>query len=209
MCFGGVRIELLGVRFRDSGPPDVALGETVVLRFHIPEHEPLVTAHAIVVRRDDHEGHCYVGFRFSNRSQLEDQLSVRLYGLFNRRRAFRVEPGASPETMGAVALESEDTDLCVRGQLVDLSVAGVGVRVPLECERVFARGDAVTVTLWLPNYEERIRVPGNIHQRRVVSVAAAHYGIEFKFEHSPETEKQQGAIVAYVLQRQRAARRMR
>jgi hypothetical protein len=204
--FGGVRVELLGVEFGSRTPPVLQLGQEVVLSFSFTGVSQPVRARAVVVSRTDHGENRYYGFRFTNQAQFESQLSTRLYGLFNRRRAYRVQPQTASDSAVHVAIEPQKGRLCVRGQAADLSVTGVGVRAPLKTEAALARTDHVTVTLSLPESTETLRLAGVIRHRRVVSVTTAHYGIEFDFERSPEAEKQQGMILAYVMQRQRAMR---
>ena len=200
-----VSVEGMGVSFvsvRFSMPVGLALqvGGDVELVFTSSLLKNPVVISARVVNRADREGSCRYGFQFTDRQQLEKQLSPVLFKLFNRRASYRVAPAHdSPVT---VTVEGGPRGMRAQTRVVDISTTGVGVCAPLEVESALADTDRVTVFMSLPNYEHPLVFAGIIRNRRLTA-AEILYGIEFDLERSENPRRQQDAVIEYVMKRQR------
>ena len=198
----------LGLRFSLDIPlpgcPDITVGEEVELSFASDRFKRPLAVSARVVHRLDEESSRRYGLQFSDRQQLEDELATELFRLFNRRKTYRVEP--DPDVPIEVTLEHCQAGVQVQAQVKDISVGGLGVRVPADVKATLGTSDRVKVAISLPGHQDPVILIGNICHRREAG-EEIHYGIEFDLEQSEDPKRQQNAITDYVMKRQRAALR--
>ena len=196
---GGVMVQLAL-----AGCPDLAMGEEVELSFVADRFKrPLAVSARVVHRRDEGSSRRY-GLQFTDRQQLENQVATELFRLFNRRKTYRVEP--DPDVPIEVTLEQRHAGVQVHAQVKDISVGGLGVRVPADVLAALGTSDRVKVAISLPGRQDPVVLIGNICHRRVAG-EEIHYGIEFDLEQSEDPKRQQNAITDYVMKRQRATLR--
>ncbi len=198
----------LGLRFSLDIPlpgcPDFTVGEDVELSFAADRFKrPLAVSARVVHRLDEGSSRRY-GLQFTDRQQLENQVATELFRLFNRRKTYRVEP--DPDVPIEVTLEQRHAGVQVHAQVKDISVGGLGVRVPADVMAALGTSDRVKVAISLPGRQDPVILIGNIRHRRVAG-EEIHYGIEFDLEQSEDPKRQQNAITDYVMKRQRATLR--
>lgn len=191
---GGVMVQLAL-----AGCPDLAMGEEVELSFTLDQlQEPLVIPARVAHRTETESSRAY-GFRFTNRERLESQLPGKLFRLFNRRASYRVHP--DPDTPIAVTLEGVADGMRVQGQLVDISVTGVGVHATVEPESALPPTSRIKLCFSLPNGADSLHIDAII--RRQLASKETRYGIEFILE-TTKTFQQQQTILDYVMERREA-----
>lgn len=196
----------IGVRFASPGAqgvqsPVIAVGEEVGLSLMLPPHQRPLQSNAKVVSRTEGESHRRYGFQFTDRDQFQAQLSPALYGLFNRREAYRVRP--DPQNPIEVGLEGLGGDVRFRAQLLDISVKGMAVAVPMEAEAALAGSDRIRVSASLPDVAGTLSWVAVIRDRMLVR-DRIHYGVEFELEQAAASPGQRDAVMAFVMKRQQA-----
>lgn len=142
---GGVPIHIVGANGREaegtlidcsaSGasvalpyeePPPVAVGVEVSLEFGVPGRDEPIAVDAIVQHVCIGDVYLRYGFRF-DAQRLEDPLDPSEWELFNRRRSQRIHLGG--ESTVEVAIAPEEGEPVAHGQLYDISLHGIGLRV--------------------------------------------------------------------------------
>jgi len=203
VSFEGAVVRFLALRFHDvPRSPSLAVGEDAELIFTFRELGQPIVVSARVVRRTDDEGSRHYGFQFTDHEQLKSQLSPQLYRFFNRRGAVRVKPAADGPV--AATLEGGSEARQVHADLVDISITGVGLRVPVVVESSLAGTDRIRISISLPDWPSPVNFEGIIRSRHVAGVDTVQYGIEFDLERSDDGQRQQEDINRYVMERQRA-----
>lgn len=197
----GMAIRFLSLGFALPGASPLLVGDEVELRLALPQLEKPLAAPARVIHRADQEDSRRYGFRFTDRQQLESQLSPALYRFLNRRAAYRVKP--APDSPIEVTLTGTPGGSRARARLLDISAGGMGLRVPLQAESALSATDRIKVSLSLPNCIARLNLGINIRNRRLVG-AEVYYGAEFDLGRTPEAQRQLDAVIAFVMERQRA-----
>ncbi|MEE8169227.1 MAG: PilZ domain-containing protein [Phycisphaerae bacterium] len=178
-------------------PPILAVGRQVELSFKFHDGINVVTAAATVTRRGDGSSSRHYGFRFCDHQQLESQLSARLYSFFNRRGAYRVEPARGTPVHVNLIVDPDGSQ--IQAQIIDVSVTGIGFYLPAEAELELATSDRIVVSIPLPDSPQPLNLPCIIRSRQLAGPDLVHYGVEFDLEHSRDRERQQDAILDYVL----------
>jgi c-di-GMP-binding flagellar brake protein YcgR len=196
----GAGIRFLSLRF--AGPPCPAhgIGDEVQLRFTSKLLKQPLLVKARVAHRVEEDGCRRYGFQFTNRSELERQLAPELFRLFNRRSAYRVTPNERAPI--DVIMEDHQGGAPVHARAVDISASGLGVRAPIEAEGTFVSIDHIGMTISLPGRPQPVVLRGIIRNRRLAG-HEIRYGIEFDFERSRNTKREQHAVAEYVMIRQR------
>ena len=199
IVFGGAGFASLA--FSESGGPALAVGEKTEISFtSVRLNKPLVVS-ARVRHRADRDDFRHYGFQFIERQQLESRLSPELFRLFNRRASYRVKP--SPGSPVQVTLQGP-AGVQATGELVDISAAGMGLRVPLEVEATLTATTHIIVSFSLPDCPHPLSLEAIIRDRHLAGVEI-HYGIEFDLEQSKQAKRQEDAIMNFVMKRQREA----
>ncbi len=192
----------IGLRFSldNTGCPDLTVGEEVELTIASDRLKRPLAISARVVHRLDEESSREYGLQFTDRQQLEDQLATELFRLFNRRKTYRVEPDRNAPV--EATLEHGQAGVQVQAEVVDISVEGLGVRVPADAMATLGTTDRVKVAISLPGRQAPVILIGTIRFRQVKGEEIG-CGIEFDFEQSEDPKRQQNAITDYVMKRQR------
>ena len=197
----GAGLRVLSLGFPPSAGPVLGVGEETELTLTFAALKKELVVSARVTNRTDEEESRRYGFQFTNRQQLEEQLWPALYRFFNRRAAYRVEP--APDCPVEVTLERTSGGMRVQAPLLDISAGGMGLRVPAEAESAFAESDRIRVSTSLPGCREPLNLTAIIRNRRLAG-AEVHYGLEFDWPGTENRQRQQDAIIAFVMKRQRA-----
>ena len=186
-----------GVRFNQATPA-LEMGQQVVLTFTSGLIEDSVEASAIVVNRTELGASRRYGFRFTDYSQLESQLSQEIFRLFNRRGSHRVVPHADAPV--EVILEGIPDGGETRVNLIDVSASGMALRIPTAVESAMVETSHVKFSLLLPGRPAPLKIEGIIRNRRLDELGI-HYNVEFTLD-PDDAQHQQGVINDYVMKRQ-------
>jgi c-di-GMP-binding flagellar brake protein YcgR len=143
--------------------------------------------------------------RFTDREQIESQLSAELYRFFNRRNSFRVVP--PPDLRIRVAIAASEKGRQLEGRVLDISGGGMALRVPVEAEALLVGTDHIVVFLAIPDHPHRLTMRGVIRNRRVAGPETVQYGIMFDWSALKGTVPEREAIVDFVTKCQRHALR--
>ena len=196
----GAGLRLLSLSFPQSAGPVLGVGEETQLTLTFAGLERGVVFSARVTHRADGKNSRRYGFQFTDRGQLEEQVWPALYRFFNRRAIYRVEP--APSHPVEVTLERGADGTSVRVPLVDISAGGMGLRVPADAEAAFAESDRIRVSTRLPGGGEPLNLTAIIRSRRLAG-AEIHYGLEFDWQGTENRQRQEDAIIDFVMERQR------
>ncbi len=152
-----------------------------------------------MAHRTETESSRAYGFRFTNHQPLENQLPGKLFRVFNRRASYRVHP--DPDTPIAVTLEGVADGMRVQGQMVDISMTGVGVHAAVEPESALPPTSRIKLCFSLPNSPDPLHMHGIICSRRQLAANEVGYGIELILD---TTKTQHQTILDYVMERREA-----
>ncbi len=109
----------------------------------------------------------------------------------------RVCPAADSPV--SVILDAEACQRSTAAHMVDISETGIGVLISSETE---LRPGSVELSISLPGHLDALSVRGVIRNGDTVR-GQIHYGIEFEFEQSEESQRIRDAITGYVTERLR------
>ena len=163
---------------------------------------------AIILRLRTVKGRRVCQFRFADRFNLEETLGSELFSRFNRRRAFRVEPGAGEKIEIALAWGGT----VASGNLVDISMTGIGIGITVnsitvdldpESGETLTPLDPVTLSFQPPGCDTRLRVTGTVRNRNLKG-KKDRYGIDFQWDQSDESQQQAEAVRNYVMRQQQS-----
>lgn len=206
--FLDMSLDKIGVCSIDSSfdmpsPPALAIGEEVELALTFVDTPKSLVASAMVVGRTDKDHSTEYGFRFIDPQKVASQLSSELSRLFNQRGSYRVPPDLDAHV--EVTLEGGAESTRVEAELVDISTSGVGLRVAAHVEVGLVAAKRIKVCISFPDSREPLNLVGVIRNRHLVGASGAviQYGIQFDWEGTHNAERQQGAIVKYVMMQQR------
>ena len=188
------------VRFPLADCPALALGATVELSVTSDQLKTPLLAHARVRHRIEEKDFRQYGFQFTDREQFERRLSPILNALFNRRRAYRVEPDS--EAPVEVAVEAHEGGTSVPGRLVNISAGGLQVRLPVDSDAALVDSDIVKLSFSLPQCPRPFALVGSVRSRFLDGMWV-RYGIAFDQGRSGTFERQADGISDYVMRRQR------
>lgn len=207
LSISGVGTQLLmSLGFAATSCPTLVVGEEVTLYLGLSEAErPLELSARVMNRTDEGELRRY-GFEFTDREQLECQLSPVLHRLFNRRHAYRIEP--DPDSPIEVMLICASPTLQVRARLVDISTNGMAFDVPLDAESALAAVDRLVACVGLPGGGQPPRL-GILTRNRSLLGNQVRHGVEFDLKRTQDAQRQQDAVARYVMDRQRTLIRQR
>jgi hypothetical protein len=161
---------------------------------------------AIIFKSSSFKGRRFCQFRFREAVNLEEALGSGVFSRFNRRRAFRVEPGAGDE----IGIDLLGEGKVASGNLVDISTTGMGVGITVdgltadmsrEFGGIFKPSDQVTLTFQPSGCDTILRVKGIIRNRKPKG-RKNRYGVDFQWDQSDESQRQEEAIRSYVMRQQ-------
>ena len=198
----GAGLRVLSLRFPQPAGPVLGVGEETELTLSFAALKRELVVSARVTHRTDEEESRRYGFQFTDRQQLEEQAWPALYRFFNRRATYRVEPASDCPV--EVTLERTSGGMSVQVPLLDISAAGMGLRVPAEAESAFAESDRIRVSTSLPGCRDALNLTAIIRSRRLAG-AEVHYGLEFDWPGTENRQRQEDAVIDFVMKRQRAA----
>lgn len=147
-------------------------------------------------------------FRFADMVNLEETLGSGVFSGFNRRRAFRVVPDIGDKIEIELAWGGE----VASGSLVDISMTGMGIGITVDSITVdldpdvggtLGPLDRVILSFQLPGWDTRFWVTGIIRNRNPKG-KNNHYGIDFRWDQSDESQQQAEAVRGYVMRRQQS-----
>lgn len=147
-------------------------------------------------------------FRFADVVDLEATLGSGAFSRFNRRRAFRVVPGARDKieielTWGETGRSGRLADISVTGMGVGITVDGITVDLDPEVGGTLGPLDRLTLSFQLPGCDTQLRMMGIVRNRNLKSKNVC-YGIDFEWGPSDESQQQAEAVRGYVMRQQQA-----
>ena len=191
-------IEGVGLKLPIDYDPDLPGDALAELRIHCPEGEWEIHATIRVDARGPKSAGRYVRYDvdFVHPGDLFAQLDESMGRYFNRRRGERAEPEESMPLTVRVAWK-DDVTLTV---MEDISVTGIGVRLPAGAADSLEQNDSVEVRFSLPWQSEALEGIGVVRRNERLR-DLVHLGIEFDYGRSPELEARRGLIEAFVDER--------
>lgn len=178
--------------------PILADGETVEIEFRVPGGASSLHVESCVMYSVERASFRRYGFVFSDREALDDGVPFLLREVFNRRAAPRVR--VESEAPQVIVLEALDGSLGLRGELSDISAAGLSFRTPIRAGEVSAEGRQMRACFRLPRMSQELDLVGRVTDRRFMSV---HWAMGFKFdtERSKHFEEQRALVLDFVADR--------
>lgn len=203
VSLGGIGACTVSSSFALSSAPALGVGEQVELALTFVNAPKTVLADAMTVRRGDKDDGIHYGFRFIDHKQVTSQLSSEFLRLFNRRGSYRALPDRNAPVELTLGGSAKGTP--VGAEVVDISAGGVAVRVASHVEVGMVAAKHIKVCISFPDSRESLNLAGFIRNHRLVGTSGAQiqYGIQFDWEASDIAERQQDAIVKYVMEQQR------
>ncbi len=169
LCAGGVSMRV--------GPSldAQALGVDHEVKLAFPSvllNKPLIVAARLQYRVQSGDS-LRCGFQFTDRSQFGPRLWPPLRALFNRRGAFRITP--QNDWTAEIAADGARPEVA----LIDLSMRGFAVCVPIGVESALKGADRMRITLCLPGWTDRLSLQGIVRSRVLAPGGHIRYGGEF------------------------------
>lgn len=186
----------VGLRVPTASVSQLDVGSVVALEFtgeRLPE--PLRVRAVVREQLPQIPLHRF-GFEFLDRSEFERSLaSTVLRTLFNRRGAVRVPAGRGAPI--PVTLSDPASGTRRHGELIDLSMTGMGVLLPHRREHYFREVDRMVIVVTLPPEDLTLLLEGVVssrtHDRRGI-----RYGLVFDPERSKDYEQREAVILNYL-----------
>lgn len=184
------------------------LSRRVRLIFFTDNRSKELIIDAIILESRVVEGRRVCQFRFADVVDFEATLGPGVFSRFNRRRAFRVVPGARDK----IAIELTWGEKGSSGRLADISVTGIGIGITVdgitvdldpEVSGVLGPRDRLTLSFQLPGCDTRLRMMGIVRNRNLKSKNIC-YGIDFEWDQSDESQQQAEAVRGYVMRQQQS-----
>ena len=192
--------------------PALPICRIVELEFSGETLRQPISVAARVEDREDGASRNFV-FRFNDEGGKPIELPPRLNRLLNRRRSFRVRPPQVTPVPVAIkgrratvvpikeSVEVSPERIQAQVELIDLSGTGAAVLVDNETEETFAESSRILVSFRIPTVPVALHIVALIRNRRLTP-GGVRYGIQFDTERTKAFERQQEAILDYVLIRQ-------
>ena len=182
------------------------LSRRVRLIFFTDNRSKELIIDAIILESRAVEGRRVCQFRFADVADVEAALGPGSFSRFNRRRAFRVVPGAREKieielTWGETGSSGRLADISVTG--MGIGITGDGITVDLDPEVGGTLGplDRLTLSFQLPGCHTRLKMVGIVRNRNLKSKSIC-YGIDFEWDPSDESQQQAEAVRGYVMRQQ-------
>ncbi|HEY5624825.1 MAG TPA: PilZ domain-containing protein, partial [Gammaproteobacteria bacterium] len=187
----------VALSFPASDVPEIPAETSVYLNFDAPGLEPISGILALVRNVRNLPGERVFGLEIVDWRRLHDSLPATLFGLFNRRRHYRVKVPRQPPIEVAVLRVSGES---LTAHLCDISVGGC--LLLLETEIAVEEAEKVKLKFRLPDSDYYYELPG------VIRSGSEHEdskrcGVEFESTQSMEAITRQQRIAHYVMERQR------
>jgi len=182
------------------------LSRRVRLIFFTDNRSKELIIDAIVLESRVVEGRRVCQFRFADVVDLEATFGPGAFSRFNRRRAFRVVPGARDKieielTWGEKGSSGRLTDISVTGIGIGITVDGIAVVLDPEVGGTLGPLDRLTLSFQLPGCQTRLRMMGIVRNRNLKSKNIC-YGIDFEWGQSDDSQQQAEAVRGYVMRQQ-------
>lgn len=192
--------------FPEGSHPE--LSRRVRFKFLIDNRSKELVTDAVILESDTVKGKRLCQFRFSDMIDLETALGPGAFSRFNRRRAFRVVPGAHDKikvalTWGETGSSGRLTDISVTGMGIGITVDGITVDLAPEVGGALGPLDRLALSFQLPGCDTRLRMMGIVRNRNLRSKNIC-YGIDFEWDPSDESQRQAETVRSYVMQQQRS-----
>ena len=184
------------------------LSRRVRLKFLSDNQSKELITEAIILKSSTVKGRRVCQFLFADMINLEDALGSGVFSSFNRRRAFRVVPGACDKIEIELMWEGKRTSC----NLVDISTTGLGIGITVdsitvdldpEVSGTLGPLDRLTLSFQLPRCGTRLRMMGIIRNRNPKG-KKIRYGIDFQWDPSDESQRQAEAVRGYVMRQQQS-----
>lgn len=181
-------------------------GQRVRFKFVTDSRMEAFVTDAMILKSRSFKGRRFCQFRFREVVDLEVTLGSGVFSRFNRRRAFRVEPSAGDE----IGIDLLGEGKVASGNLVDISTTGMGVGITVngltaDMSRgfggIFKPLDQVTLSFQPSGCDTILRVTGIIRNRKPKG-KKNRYGVDFQWDQSDESQRQEEAIRSYVMRQQ-------
>lgn len=184
------------------------LSRRVRFKFSTDNRSKELIIDAIILESRAVKGRRVCQFRFADVVDLEATMAPGAFSRFNRRRAFRVAPGARDKieielTWGETSSSGHLADISVTGMGIGITVAGITVDLAPEVGGTLAPLDRLTLSFQLPGHDTRLRLMGIVRNRNLKSKNIC-YGIDFEWDQSDESQQQAEAVRGYVMRQQRS-----
>ncbi len=163
---------------------------------------------AIILKSNTAKGRRVCQFRFADMVDVEAVLGQGVFSRFNRRRAFRVAPGAREKieielTWGETGRSGHLADISVTGMGIGITAGGITVDLPPEVGELLPPLDRLALSFKLPGCDTRLKMMGIVRNRNIESKNIC-YGIDFVWDQSDESQQQAEAVRGYVMRRQQS-----
>lgn len=180
--------------------PPIKLMDEVVIVFESDRlFRPLsIRSQIRHIKVSDDDANIVYGVRFLDWNEERQRLAPKLRALFNEREAVRVDPREDHEI--EVELVINGTARVASGLLRDISVLGVGVWVSTDDEPLLAAGNAIELTIRLPDGSEELRIDAEIRHMQPIG-EQARLGVEIRNSGKGLSGTGRG-ITGYVMARQ-------
>ena len=184
------------------------LSRRVRLKFLTDNRLKELVIDAFILKSDTVRGKRVCQFRFADMIDLEAALGPGALSRFNRRRAFRVVPGARDKirvalTWGETGSSGRLADISVTGVGIGITVDGITVDLDPEVGGTLGPLDRLTLSFQLPGCDTRLRMMGIVRNRNLKSKNIC-YGIDFEWDPSDESQRQAETVRGYVMRQQQS-----
>ena len=192
----GASVEGIGVRFPKRPGTVLTIGEPVTLSFRLPHLSHRIELGATPTNSLAQASCWRYGFQFNDKLDAPAEFAARFYRVFNRRRAYRVEPNsASAVEVTVVAGETAQT-----AKLDNISATGIALSIDGDSVEPLARSERWVLSFCLPDTEERLTMVATVrHSDRTRQQRS--YGLEFNPNETEHFEIQQQVIMDFVMRR--------
>ena len=198
-CFTGaavaVSVEGIGVRFRKGRNPVLAIGEPVTLSFRLPHLSHRIELGATPTNCLAQTSYWRYGFQFCDKLEAPAEFSARFYQVFNRRRAYRVEPAAGD--IVEVKLVAAGSSATVR--LENISATGIALSTDSASAQILTQAQQATLCFRLPDGQELTLVANLRHSH--TEDQRTYWGLEFDQARTEQFQLQQQVIMDFVMRR--------
>lgn len=203
-----VTIDGVGISFEKEGGPELGLSKKVTLIFSGAALDDPVEVFGDVTSRVEagELRHYRYGFAFDQSAELEKRLPAGIFGLFNRRGAFRISPDPTkPVEVSVTAPGVRGTKITTL--LKDISISGLGFLLEPEAESILGAIEVIEMSFRLPTSDEDFELLGRIRRRELIEKDIL-YGVQFD-DQTEDFARRREEISAYVMHRQREELRNR
>lgn len=177
--------------------PDFEKDERIRLRLSTSHSDKNWSLDALVVdwRRSQDSVLCQ--FKFIDTTKILQDLDPLLISYFNRREAFRVRP----DPLEPITVNLKWKDILSKGEIMDISLTGVALRVESSIARQLEYADGIEMTFYLPTRSEPFHIIGKTAHFEPMP-RDVRYAIKFDRKKTPHIRAQEQSISRYVMQRQ-------